>query len=435
MIREPTSSRDRHARHAGFTLLEILVAMAIFSVLGSMVVVFMRQSLDIFYAGTKQSAEMDRKDAVLPQIREDLSSLTIPGDFTPPRPPPTDDQIARMNKANLPPPPPAEAVRLRAGYLTLRNTGDERFKNYPCFYMAWVTTNASEWSDRLKRRAGETPKGDGELKSLTPGSIAGSDADTRYRATGGLTEVVWIAVPRDLMEKRAKDEVIYPAILTLYRGFRSPIGDPDKSLLVPENLDERDEILKACRPVAEGLLHFGAKWRRVFATTWDAEIGVGQGDTAPYVGPVWDSTRALEKTWPLYRGADSLPDASDDIFPAFVTLEATLAATGPFGAGRGELRILEPLTADASKLKVSDTDILLQPNLGRERWLKIDGEWMSYDVRDVNWERKEVRVRRGGRGTKKSTHDTGAWAYVGTPSRLQMRLPIFHDRYVVREGR
>jgi hypothetical protein len=187
--------------------------------------------------------------------------------------------------------------------------------------------------------------------------------------------------------------------------------------------------------VATGLLHFGATWRRVFATDWDRELGVGLGERAPYVGPVWDSTRALEKEWPLYRGPQSLADPSDDIFPAFVTLQATFAPTGAFGAGRGDLRLATGLDAEQNMVRVSETDTLLQPNLGVERWLKIDGEWMSFEVRDVNWDRREVRVRRGRRGTKKTTHDAGAWVYVGAPSALQMRLPVYRDHYVVKEAK
>ena len=422
----------RARSRSGFTLLEILVSMAIFTVLGSMVIVFMRQSLDIFYAGTKESGQLDRMDAVLPQVRADLESMTIPADFTPPRPPPTEDELRRMGK-ELPKPPPPVKIRLRAGTLVLRNTGDERFKDYPCPFFSCVTTDGSEWYDKLKRRAGEATKGDGELKALTPDNVVGGDRDTLYYATGGLMEVLWIAVPQDLMEPPEDGGPTYPAILTLYRGFRSPIGDPEKSLLDPENFDERDEILKACRPVARGLLHFGTTWRRSFATSWDTELGVGLGDAAPYVGPDWDSTRALLKGWPLNRGLQSLPDPSDDIFPAFVMLEATFAVPTQFGMGRGELRLTEMVPADAMRLKVDDTDKLMQPNLGNQRWLKVGAEWMAYELGDVDWEKGEVRVRRGQRGTQKMAHESGAWVYVGAPSQLQMRLPVFRDQYVLRD--
>ena len=81
--------RSQHAlRSRGFTLLEILIAMSIFVMLGSMVVVFMRQSLDIFYTGTRESAQLDRQDSVLPQVRADLANVALPASFQAPVPPP-----------------------------------------------------------------------------------------------------------------------------------------------------------------------------------------------------------------------------------------------------------------------------------------------------------------------------------------------------------
>ena len=51
----------RSHRSRGFTLLEILIAMSLFVMLGSMVVVFLRQSLDIFYTGTRESAQQNQQ--------------------------------------------------------------------------------------------------------------------------------------------------------------------------------------------------------------------------------------------------------------------------------------------------------------------------------------------------------------------------------------
>ena len=422
-----------HRSTRGFTLLEILIAMSLFVMLGGMVVVFLRQSLDIFYTGTRESAQLDRQDAILPQVRADLSNIALPATFQAPAPPPP-PEILDSKGIEPPPPPPAVLVRLRAGHIKLQKTGKAAFKDYPCPYIAFVVADANEGADRLRRRAGEVAAKDANLKALTPASATEGDASTRYKATGGLMEIVWIAVPTSVMENEDPSALEWPAILTLYRGFRTPIGDPEKSLLVPENLDTPAKIKAACRPVAEGLLHFGATWRRVFATSWDEELGLGLGANAPYVGPIWDSTRALEREWPLHKGPHSLVDPSDDIFPPFVRLEATLAQVTQFGPGRGEFTLQEGVGADAVILKVADTDTLMQPNLGTVRWLKVDAEWMSYELRDVNFSKGEVRVRRGRRGTKAVPHESGAWCYVGTPAALQMRLPVFRDDYVLREG-
>lgn len=418
-------------RTRGFTLLEILIAMSLFVMLGGMVVVFLRQSLDIFYTGTRESAQLDRQDAILPQVRADLANLALPASFQAPAPPPP-QEVLDSKGIEPPPPPPPVVVRLRAGYVKLKKTGNATFKDYPCPYIAFVVADANEGADRLRRRAGEVAAKDRKLKALTPKSAIEGDRDTRYQATGGLMEIVWIAVPTSAMETDDPSALEWPAILTLYRGFRTPIGDPEKSLLVPESLDTPAKIKAACRPVADGLLHFGATWRRAFATNWDEELGVGLGAEAPYVGPMWDSTRALERTWPLHRGPESLADPSDDVFPPFVRLEATLSQVTQFGPGRGEFTLREGVGVDEKILKVGDTDTLMQPNLGKVRWLKVGTEWMSYELRDVNFGKGEVRVRRGQRGTKAVAHESGAWCYVGTPAELQMRLPVFRDTYVRR---
>lgn len=432
LSKQPLSKqRGRERRYpAGFTLLEILMAMAIFTVLGTMLVWFMRTSLEIFTNGMRESDLMDRADTVLPRVRDDLRNLIIPDDFDPPAIPPSGDAL---DGREPPPPRPPEPMRLRSGFVKMRDTGDPVFKDYACRYLSFVVADAGEWADPLKRRAGEVPVKGAGLKALTPETVQSGDRDSRYLPTGGLMEVVWIAVPQDLMVPPEKGAPRFPAILSLYRGFRTPIGDPEKSLLIPENLDTAAKIRKSCRLIAEGLVHFGAVWRRSFATDWVDEQGVGLGETAAYVGPVWDSTRALDKEWGLFRGKESLNDPSDDIFPAFVRLEATLVTPSQFGHGRGELTLMGDLGTDTVEVPVSEADTLLGLDRGKDRWLKIDGEWMHFEIRDVRHVKRIVRVRRGMRGTKKSAHSSGAWIYVGQPNELEIRLPVFRDRSMEQE--
>lgn len=407
------------------------MAMAIFTVLGTMLVWFMRTSLEIFTSGMRESALMDRADTVLPRIRADLRNQIIPDNFDPPALPPSGDAL---DGRDPPPARPPEVVRLRAGFGKLRDTIDPLFKDAPFYFLALVVADAGEWSDPLKRRAGEVSVKGAGLKPLTPETVQGGDMDTRYLPTGGLTEVLWIAVPQDVMDPPKKDAPRHPAILSLYRGFRTPIGDPEKSLLDPENFDTAAKIRKSCRLVAEGLVHFGAVWRRSFATDWTLEEGIGLGETAPYVGPTWDSTRALDTEWSLFRGKQSLNDPSDDIFPAFVRLEATLVTPSQFGHGRGELTLMGDLGTSTVEVPVTETDTLLGLDLGKERWLKIDSEWMRYQARDVDHVKRIVRVRRGMRGTKKASHTSGAWVYVGQPNELEIKLPVFRDRSIQMEG-
>lgn len=416
----------------GFTILELLIAMAIFSVLGTMVVYFMQNSLDIFYTGTRESAQLDRMDTVVPQVIDDLRGIYVGDDWRQPYTP-SEEMLLGSNTAPPPPPPPV-AVRLRAGYVFLqapRVSGAEGGTAQPelaCPFFAFVVADAAEWSHKLKRKAGETPA-EGAV-AMTPAS---ESPDARYLATGGLMEVLWIAVPRE-------DE---PGILDLYRGWRAPIGDPDKTLLDPRNFNTREKIAAACRVREKGLLHFGVTWRRVFATSWDAGGALGDSsETVPYVGPAWDSTRAFnlakeDPNWraPLMLGPSSLPDPSDDIFPAFVRIEVALAARGKYSDTRGDVDLMVGLGESDTRLTVSDPDRLLGSDLGTTRYLKIGTEWLEYDVGGVDPITREIRVRRGVRGTKALAHRAGAKVFAGDSARTELRLPVYRDRYAVRSVR
>ncbi|MEZ6007603.1 MAG: type II secretion system protein [Planctomycetota bacterium] len=411
---------DRARRMRAFTILELLVAMGIFSVLGTMAVWFMRQSLDIFYAGTRESAVFDRLDSGLPRLRADLESLYVGDRFTPPPPPPTGEQL--LAGAQAPPPPPPPAVQLRSGFITLRDaTG--ALKETPMFYMAFVVALGDEWADDQLRRGGAeiVP----EPKAFTPETIDESATELVFRPPGGLMEVLWIAVP---------DDADHPETLTLYRGFRSPVGDLENTLLDPTHFDSLAKIRKVARPVLTGVLHFGAVWRRSFAPSWDetSTIGFASDETAPYVGRVWDSTRGFDTKFPLTKGEASRIDASDDIFPAFVRLELTLQSEGTFGYTRGDVMLADSADASDFKIRVAETDSFFAPALGRDTlWLKIGTEWMTYSRSTIDIGAREVRVNRGQRGTKGVVHPALSWIHLGTPVQTEMEL-VFRDRFAVR---
>ncbi|MFV1958953.1 MAG: PilW family protein, partial [Planctomycetota bacterium] len=211
-----------HRSDRGFTLLELLMAMSIFMFLSMLAVYLMRQGLDIFVTGTRESSLQDRTETVLPRLVEDLELLALPASFDPPPPAPTEEE--RMAGATYVPPPPVD-VRLRATTLRLRDVPEGPLKDLPCTYVAWVTDVSGDLSDPLLRRAG-LDWGPGR-KDLTPTEVDRANPNTRYKPTGGLREVCYVAVPEDPE---------YPALLTLYYGWRSPVGG-EASLHEPENLD------------------------------------------------------------------------------------------------------------------------------------------------------------------------------------------------------
>jgi prepilin-type N-terminal cleavage/methylation domain-containing protein len=402
----------------GFTLLEILLAMAIFSMLGLVVVFLMRQGMSVFATGTQDSQLLDRMDTVLPKVRQDLLRLYTGDRFDPPPPAPGEALLRESRKA-VPPPPPVE-VRLRAGHVTLRDA-PEGLKNAQCPYVAFVTATADEWRDPMLRR--DAPPG-ATRKEYVPAEVnQAQGADVVFHPTGGLMEVCWIAVPEDPAT---------PGLLTLRRGYRAPIGGAD-TLLDPANVDTLAEIQKRCPVVERGVLHFGAIWRNAFATSWEPAVGGGVSETDALVDSVWDSTRALDRSFRLHRAPESLGDPSDDRFPTAVRVEVTLAASSQRGYAP-ETRLREPVDDLSGKLLVIDVGPLFAKRGildDEDRWLKVDGEWMRYRLKEDNPNplTGSVDVQRGQRGVKGVAHDAYAPVYVGTSYRQDIRLRMTRDAY------
>ncbi len=410
------TSRRQH----GFTMLELIMAMAVFTILGAAAVLLMRQGLSIFAAATKDAALQDRMEGVLPQVEADLNLIALPASFDPPPPPPSEEE--RLEGEEYVPPPPV-VERLRATSFVLRDL-PEALKGLPAYYIGLTIDATGDRSDAILRRAGE--RAAPGMKPIVPEEEESDLLDTTYfLPTGGLREIVYIAVPGDPETYGDPDVVQYPGLLTLYYGWRSPVGGPN-SLLDVGNLDSIAEIRKACRPVAEGLIHFGVLWRRVFSHDWEPTTG-RVGETDGYVGGVWDSTRALDKEFALYRSGESLGDPSDDVFPAWARLEIALVAPSTFGFGRGETLLAEAIGTDERFLRVEDVAPLLGPGPD-ERYLKVDGEWMRFSSGKVQPREGRVPVERGLRGTKAASHNAGTDIYVGLSSSRDVRL-LFRDRY------
>lgn len=428
-LRSP--SRAASSAPRGFTLLELLVALALFSVLGVAIVALLGQGLSLFSEGTADTSMQDRLQSILPMVVADLAAIqpAEPPEVLPP-PLPENTDPNSLPKA---PPQEAPAVRLRSGMVKLTDVGTD----WPAFpYVALVRSNARESEDPLLRSAGTAGAGGGvTLRSYDPAAV---DSGTKGNllAPGGLLEVVWIAVPEDPNPERrtgppAPDSSWNRGVLTLYRLFRAPAGGP-RSLLDPANFDSLAKIRAAGRPIHEGLLYFGVTFRNVFSRSWLDGAGTGKAeDGTPYVGTVWDSTRALDKTFAFYRGPDSLEDVRDDVFPAMAHVDITLAIEGPFGFGRGETLLSKAASADEKKVVIDTIDYLFRPG-PTERWLKVDTEWMSTTTGNVDVADRSVVVARAGRGTTAQEHQVSEPVYFGATVSADVPL-VFKDRYARRK--
>lgn len=406
-------------RPVGFTLMEILLAMALFSILGLTVVTLLGQGMSIFEASTADTSMQDRLQAVLPQIREDVAAIQPVESYGMPPPPATDPTKASTGPTPPPAAPTPPANRMRAGTIKMADVPTDQ--QQPCPYVAFVRTNALEVENPVTRNAGSgVASGSGPPVAWEPATDR-VDMAGNLLATGGLMEVAYVAIPDDLE---------YPGILTLYRCFRAPIGTA-KTLLDPANLDTTAKVKAAGRPIAHGVIHFGVTFRNVFAKSWqDGWNAARVGDGQPYVGTVWDSTRGLEKTFPLFKDATSVPDVSDDVFPALARIDLTLAEPGVSGFGGGETTLQSPILPDDVSVTLESVGPLLKPGPD-QRWLKIGSEWMGVTYQNVDSVSRKATVTRGQRSTLRREHRPDEQVYVGSQVTVDVPL-VYKDRYARR---
>src|SRR5262245_13290384 len=106
----------RRAARRGFTLLELLIAMAMFTLLGIAVVALLGQGLSLFSEGTASTSMDDRKQAILPPLRAEFAAIqpaSLPEVLPPPPPDLPPDKVPEKLPA-VPPP-----ISLWSGYFKL----------------------------------------------------------------------------------------------------------------------------------------------------------------------------------------------------------------------------------------------------------------------------------------------------------------------------
>lgn len=417
----PRRGSPRHVAAGGFTILELLVAMSMFAILGIAVVSLLGQGLNLFTSGTADTTMQDRIQAALPAIREDFAAIqpVETPEVLPPPPPdgvdlPVDPTIVVEGPRN----------RLIAGTFKPKDTGADR--GIECGYVGFVRSNAREAEDPILRSAGTTGGAAGvPLRSYDPTAVE-SGVTGNLLATGGMMEVVYVAIPDD------PDRV---GMLTVYRLFRAPVGGPGSLLEMvaglPVNFDSVQKIRAAGRPVLEGVLYFGVTFRNLFATSWTDGQGAGRVvDGSAYVGSVWDSTRALNPAFAMSKGKESLADVRDDVFPAMARIDLVFGVEGPYGFTRGETLLAAPLTADDRKIAIGDVGPLFRPGPA-ERYLKVDAEWMLVNLEGADVAENRVTVVRGRRNTKAVEHKVDAPVYFGRAVSTDVTL-LYKDRYARR---
>ncbi len=253
-------------RQHGMTLIELLVALSVFLILGSSLVMFLRIGIDTWRIGEIRRETFERGQSIVDQIEDDLRSMypnSYHGDAG-------EVDVLLLSDYDL--------------------SGRQRLR--------FVRSLAGETRHPITRRAGSLTGGfaDYDFENDAIESRAGL-----LRATGGLQEVVYLSDPN-------------PEIELLWRGVRSPIGG-ERSLLIEENVYPEDGGVRHCRPFADGILYLEYNFWGTNTISWTGQGGAHSG---------WDSTRGILAEEPTFSGVGSRHDPRDDVFPSRVQVVLVL---------------------------------------------------------------------------------------------------------------
>jgi prepilin-type N-terminal cleavage/methylation domain-containing protein len=414
-------SRSANHTQRTFTLIEVLVAMAILSVLGTALIMILRGGLSTWQRAEARRESYDQAQAIFQQLREDLANITPPHD-TPIRSGAVESRLLcdlRHPENTTNGPTVGRGVRQR---------------------LVLVRSLKAESEHPITGHAGNAIGADTVIDLRD--DLAEARA-SRLRATGGQMEVAWVLTDTN----------------DLYRGVRSPIGPPAtlfddgnyELAALPSDLtqgqaaatppkDPKGEPAKTLgprpallRPFAQRVIHlefrFWSQYSRGWKTTHRTTVDTSRAESGPLL--VWDSTRSLKlkdgrarkkKEFTTYVRAGSFDDSRDDVIPSKVRVLLVLAQ--------------EPIAGSSTFLLAevgeTDTEIRVQePH--RLSWteddggyLYIGGEWIHYD--SVSGD--TVNVSPGGRGnrwTVPKAHDTSELVHVGKSFVAIVDVPGFRE--------
>ncbi|MFH0944359.1 MAG: prepilin-type N-terminal cleavage/methylation domain-containing protein [Planctomycetota bacterium] len=369
-------------RSGGFTLIELLTAVAIFAILMGMLFQMIRGSLDVWRMGEGERESLEKGTVLLEEISEDL----------------------RMVFADSPAGSVNAPVRMLSDYGQFDLDLDLKLES-TLQRLRFVRACPEERFDRRLRRAGSVPGGTAFSSDMLTSSA-------EARAPGGLAEVAYATLR--LAEKGSD-----PALLSLYRLFRTPIGGAG-SLFENQLFDQPKKLELEGIPLADNVLYLGFEFWSRDTVSWNDAPDL---ETGPLT--VWDSTRALLlergnlNSFLLARGADSLERTDDDVFPRRVRVTLVLARDEDEAT---TAQLTSSVGTVAKTLSVNNMKLFG----GGERvhpYLKVGGEWMRWKRGSGN----ELIVIRGQRRTGNLPHDAGARVHVGRTFERVVEIPVYRE--------
>ncbi len=363
-------------RERGFTVLELLVAIALLGSLGVFLAQLVRNSFALYRQGERRGEIYLEAVPILEDLERDILDLHggASGRFL-------------VDTDTL-------------GGQSARGDG---------FFMRIVRgIPDGEQGHGVLRRAGTSINAGEAFVGADPGA----ERRSSIAPPSGLLEVAWVLLPDD------QDQGDREGLLTLYRGVRAPAlgqgGFFDPSL---EGSRDANWVRQNLVPVASNILGI---WVLSFAQTsedWLEDAAI-DGSTAAGTSLLrFDSTRGIlgKERFALAVGPGSLNDARDDIFPRSIRVVLQLAR-----GSRPETRLRRSASPDDNLLRVIASDEIPEPTEGVPLYAKVGHEWVEIVGKDGGDLRVRRRVRRSG-----NAHESlpvGTPVFVGKVFRKTMSM-------------
>lgn len=364
----------------GFTLVEVLVSIAIFLAMSTMTVLMVNMVLNAWKNGERERVIYTRASTGLNQIVEDLTST-----------------ISRE---------PLGVERVRVRFLCDLKDGKQRL-----MFVRSIEAGPERTHTYHSGMAGKS-------RELYDGTDDDNDKtiDNNLQALGGMMEVAYYVKGRTLM-----------------RGFRAPVQD---SFLAGGLIGNR------AQPLVKDVLYLGFRFWHQYTLSWDdpprkkkSSRKSKKRKIPTWPVRVWDSTRGIKEIpFFMYRKPEetlyresTLDYPADDVFPEMV--EITLVVEND--SKRTTKTWLRAKTTESSiHLRVEstrgfpDVPAAYKGKGGPHNYIKIGGEWMKYGEKT---KRDFIIAKRGVRGTTRSSHARQSEVHVGRTFIIRTYIPAYKE--------
>lgn len=395
-----------------FSLLEVLVAMSILVVLGTSLMIILRGGVQTWRRSEAKRESYDRAQAVLLQLRDDLTNLVGPVESPLPGLGETESRLVCERD---------EAGRTR---------------------LFLVRSLKAEAEHPITGHAGSSIGSDATLDQRDDLAEA---RQSRLRATGGAMEVAWVLAQDGVLYRGIRSPIgppqslfdpgafeLSPPLPPLVEGQPAPTPTPDAAEPAATQSGPRPALL---RPFATEVVYFECLFWSQFTSTWSTRYPAlrdPEGDENPGPLSYWDSTRALlrfegadRREYHTFKAASSLDDPRDDVFPSSVQVTLVLrerleAGSSTFLAQDVSERDDSLMVEDASRL-VRDDDRHASEQSG---YVLLDQEWIRF--RGVSGNVLQVE-QRGARGTVAAAHPAQTEAVGGASFTVVLDVPAWRE--------